>query len=95
MYKYKSPWTFNHREILECADLKFPVSGRSIARRPAGRIHTHLRNAVTLVWGSLRLAPKIIATCIEHATVHRANITHVTREYKAGEGVPCYSRLIN
>ena len=37
---------------------------------------------------------KIIA-CIERATVLWANIMHVMREYKAGEGVPCYSRLIN
>ena len=37
---------------------------------------------------------KIIA-CIEHATVLQADITRVTREYKAGEGVPRYSRLIN
>ena len=37
---------------------------------------------------------KIIA-CIERATVLRANIMRVTREYKAGEGVLSYSRLIN
>ena len=35
---------------------------------------------------------KIIA-CIERATVLRANITHVTCEYKAGEGVPSYSQF--
>ena len=40
-------------EIFVCTDLKFMVSGRSIA----SRIHTCMRNAVTLVWGSLRLAP--------------------------------------
>ena len=32
---------------------------------------------------------KIIA-CIECAPELRANSTHVMREYKAGEGVPCY-----
>ena len=37
---------------------------------------------------------KIIAS-IECATVLRANITRVTREYKAGESVPSYSRLAN
>ena len=42
-----------HREIFESADFKFPVSGRSMH----SRIHTRVRNAVTLVWGSLRLAP--------------------------------------
>ena len=34
------------------AYLKFTVYDRK-----HGRIHTHLRNAVRLVWGSLRLAP--------------------------------------
>ena len=38
---------------------------------------------------------KIITTRIECATVLWANITHVTCGYKADEGVPCYSRLIN
>ena len=41
------------REIFERAHLKFTVSGRS----KQANIHTHFRNAVTLVWGSLRLAP--------------------------------------
>ena len=36
-----------------------------------------------------------IIVCIERATVLCANIMHVTREYKAGESVPCYSQLIN
>ena len=44
-----------HCEVFESADLKFPVCGRS----KHIRIHTRVRNAVTLVWGSLRLAPKI------------------------------------
>ena len=38
---------------------------------------------------------KIIAMCIERATMLRANTTHVMCEYKAGEGVSCCSRLIN
>ena len=40
------------REIFKCAHLKFTVYGRKQAS-----IHTHFRNAVMLVWGSLRLAP--------------------------------------
>ena len=36
-----------------------------------------------------------IIVCIDHATVLRANITHVTHEYKAGKGVLSYSQLIN
>ena len=52
-YNYKSAWTFHHREIFEYAHLKFTVSSRS---KPTS-IHTRVRNAVTLVWGSLRLAP--------------------------------------
>ena len=42
--------TFNFREIFKRA---FKIYGIW----PQGRIHTHLRNAVPLVWGSLRLAP--------------------------------------
>ena len=30
-----------------------------MAASMVGRVHTHLRNAVPLVWGSLRLAPTI------------------------------------
>ena len=47
-------------KFCKSADLKFPVSGRSIVRR----IDTRVRNAVTLVWGSLRLAPITINLCI-------------------------------
>ena len=32
---------------------------------------------------------KIIAVCIERATVLRADITRVMPKHKAGEGVPC------
>ena len=38
------------------AHLKFTVYGRKEASKQAN-IHTHVRNAVPLVWGSLRLAP--------------------------------------
>ena len=53
LLNYKSAWTFHHCEIFEYAHLKFTVSGRS---KPTS-IHTRVRNAVTLVWGSLRLSP--------------------------------------
>ena len=39
------------------AYLKFPVSGRSKQASKQAYIHTHVRTEVTLVWGSLRLAP--------------------------------------
>ena len=57
LLNYKSAWTFHHREIFEYTHLKFTVSGRS---KPTN-IHTCVRNAVTLVWGSLRLAPNILS----------------------------------
>ena len=44
--------TFNFLEYLN-AHLEFMVYGRSTV----GHIHTHLCNAVPLVWGSLRFAP--------------------------------------
>ena len=53
--KCTSAWTFHHREIFECAHLKFTVSGWSKQTNK----HRYTRNAVTLVWGSLRLAPII------------------------------------
>ena len=46
-------------EIFECAHLKFTVSGRSKQTNKRTSIHTRVCNAVTLVWGSLRLAPII------------------------------------
>ena len=45
--------TFGLHEIFKCAYLKFTVYGRKQTY-----IHTTSANAVTLVWGSLRLAPK-------------------------------------
>ena len=47
----------NPREIFECVDLKFTVSGCAKQVSKQADIHTHARNEVTLVWGSLRLAP--------------------------------------
>ena len=44
-------------EIFEYTHLKFTVSGRSKQARKQASIDIHVRNAVTLVWGSLRLAP--------------------------------------
>ena len=45
-------------KFCKSADLKFPVSGRSGTSIAIDRyIDTCVRNAVTLVWGSLRLAP--------------------------------------
>ena len=41
---------------LKRAHLKFSVYGRKQTNRQTD-LHTHVRNAVTLVWGSLRLAP--------------------------------------
>ena len=45
------------REVFEFAHLKFPVSGRSKQTIVQAYIHTHIHNAVMLVWGLLRLAP--------------------------------------
>ena len=49
-------------------------------------------SGVSVKRGSTVPMYEIIAMCIELATVSRANSTC---EYKAGEGVPCYSRSIN
>ena len=38
---------------------------------------------------------EIIAMCIDCAAVLRADIRRITHGYKAGEGMPRYSRLIN
>ena len=45
-------------EIFKHAHLKFTVYGRKQASKQTSK-HTHVRNAVTLMWGSLRLAPII------------------------------------
>ena len=46
--------TFNFQEIFKRA---FKIYGIWPQARSVVYIHTHLRNAVPLVWGSLRLAP--------------------------------------
>ena len=66
--------SFHHHEIFECAHLKFTVSGGS---KPTNK-HTRVRNAVTLVWGSLRLAP--ITLWINHPSL---------RAQPVGEGEGC------
>ena len=47
---------FSLCEIFKHAHLKFTVYGRKQASKQAS-IHTHVHNAVTLMWGSLMLAP--------------------------------------
>ena len=54
-YTSTSMWTFDHCEIFECAHFKFTVSAWSV------QAYTRVCNAVTLVWGSLRLAPIILS----------------------------------
>ena len=41
--RYTSAWTFHHREIFECAQLKFTVSGRSKQTNKPTNKHTHMR----------------------------------------------------
>ena len=48
----------DHREIFECAYLKFTVSGRSKQAGKQAQIHTRVRNAIMLVWGSLVTRPR-------------------------------------
>jgi len=43
--------------LVKYADLKLPVSGRSKQESKQTYTHTHVHNELTLVWGSLRLAP--------------------------------------
>ena len=54
---------FHHREIFEFTHLKFTISGRSKQTSIDIPVHTRMRNAVMLVWGSLRLAPIMCFTC--------------------------------
>ena len=39
-------------------------------------IHTHVCNAVTLMWGSLRLTPIIILMNVQNMTIH-VKVCHV------------------
>ena len=59
----------HHREIFECAHLKFTVSGRSKQTNKPTSIHTRVCNVVTLVWGSLRLVPTTDPLYQKHLTV--------------------------
>ena len=86
------------REIFECAHLKFTVSGRSIDRY----IDTRVRNAVTLVWGSLRLAPIITAvgsSIIEDGLVLRFlsshSVYHGQKLHWSGSKIPVFTWCIS
>ena len=59
---FKCTRTFNFREIFKRA---FKIYGIWPQARSVDRIHTHLPNAVPLVWGSFRLTP-IILENVEH-----------------------------
>ena len=64
------------------ANLKFTVYGRKQAS-----IHTLSVNAITLVWGSLRLAPTSGKTAAgEHYPVYNNTMTHANSGY-SGSGV--------
>ena len=54
-------WMYSLHEIFTCAYLKFTVYGHKQTDRQTD-IHTTSANAVTLVWGSLRLAPITLPT---------------------------------
>ena len=57
--------TYNFRR---CRDLKFLVSGGS--KQTNKHIYTRVRNAVMLVWGSLRLAPNNYGAGISEEAGH-------------------------
>ena len=59
------PRTFNFRKYFN-AHLKFTVYGR----KHTSTLQTRFRNAVPLVWGSLRLAPIIPGLTLGSATEH-------------------------
>ena len=53
------------------------------------RLQRGCRRYVTITKSrSASLRSAIIVTCVERATLLRANTTRIVREYKAGEGVP-------
>ena len=65
-------------EIFKCTHLKFMVYGRKQTYIDT-YIHKTSANAVTLVWGSLRLAPNINLYRValqQRATHHRMFVTH-------------------
>ena len=57
-------------EIFKYAHLKFTVCGRSID----SQTYTHVRNAVTLVWGSLRLAPTSLCVAFSASVQQRKGL---------------------
>ena len=66
---------FSPCEIFKHAHLKFTVYGHKQAS-----IHTHVRNAVTLVWGSLRLA-SIISELGRPSSKYPNNGGHAMKKY--------------
>ena len=73
--------------------LSTKVNGRTVGTFRIVRYIVGVRfSGVSVKRGSTVPMYEIIAMCIELATVSRANIMC---EYKAGEGVPCYSRSKN
>ena len=65
--------------------LKFTVYGRKQAWS-VGRIHTHLHNAVLLVWGSLRLAPLTYLVYSENYLVCLLITTRTQSDWRICQG---------
>ena len=65
--------------------LKFTVYGRKQAWS-VGRIHTHLHNAVPLVWGSLRLAPLTYLVYSENYLVCLLITTRTQSDWRICQG---------
>ena len=66
------------------AHLKFSVSGRSKQASKHTSIHTHVCNEVTLVWGSLRLAPIKLSNLV---TEQDASVVFTAN--KKGKDIAC------
>ena len=63
------------------------VYGRKQASKQAN-IHTHVRNAVLLVWGSLRLAPNYVTS--SQKLSHTRNYANVSLQYDdTSKTLPC------
>ena len=82
------PRTFKFRNLFKRA---FKIYGMWSVGRSVCRIHTHLRNAVPPVWGSLRLAP-IIYVYICRTSFRKCKFTLLTRniahaEFKCGRNI--------
>ena len=65
---------FNFQEIFKCA---FKIYGIWLQAQSVVYIHTHLRNEVPLVWGSLSLAP---TTCHIAASISVVLVRMVSDE---------------